>query len=117
MEEREISRQLASIVERASLVKRGLYKCDGGGTNGKGCGRIRPLDEGIVVLYRGNLVRGLCRDCFGPDEIVISRTERGIVTSVRGRAVGLVLASSLGAIRSVTDAVLKPFLKKKEGAR
>ena len=63
-------RNLKKVREHWELASRGMFKCQGS------CGRELPLADGLIIQFRGNILYGICMDCFPKDPISITQVQR-----------------------------------------
>lgn len=93
----EKDKQLERMKEAALLAMEGKFRCNA-------CGRVMPMQDGVVMLLRGNVGLGVCANpqCLGPG-FEINPNPTGIEVRRRG-APAVMQAVPQGLISDIRDA-------------
>jgi len=66
-QERRLAESRARLRAAAALAELGSYRCGGK------CRQVKPMKEGLVVTWGGNILFGICPECFPASPVVMKR--------------------------------------------
>ena len=66
-QQRKLAESRARLRAAAALAELGSYRCGGR------CRKVKPMKEGLVVTWGGNILFGICPECFPASPVVMRR--------------------------------------------